>query len=413
MVSPMPSEREHFLPVRRVDLERLLLDDAGTAKEERQALQEFAAILTATIHDDFHQRQERLKDLYDPINPDRDTVVVRPVAADEKALLAELESLLTRANYRRLPAEELNQALNEESVFQVRLHTRLDDFAELIIFHRGRRNRNEVLRGWFGRQRLLSVDYYSRVAIYARFQEAPWFAAKKRLKTTFKPGTALLKLFQDVPCADIEMLLPNAEVRMRPKDHLLLAVPAALGGIGVVLKFAATLAMVWFVLLAWFGLSERPRNTAEETAALVGFGLALVAIGGFAWRQLNNVKNRKLRFMKELADSLYYKSLDNNAGVFNRVLDEAEEEDAKEALLAYFFLHRTSQPVSEAELDTRIETWFRDTVKIEVDFEIDDALEKLARFKLAIKEGERWRAVPLTEAKRVLDERWDNKFTFA
>jgi hypothetical protein len=417
MVSGMSKEREHFLPIRRVDLERLLLDEAGMPAEQRQELRDFIAILVATIHDDYHQRLERLKSLYDPVNPDRDTMLVEGgVAADEKALIAEMESLLTSANYRRLPAEELNQALNEESVFQVRLHTQLDDFAELIIFHRGRRNRNEVQRGWFGRQKLLSVDYFSRVAIYARFKDQAWFDApiRRKRKRSFKPGTAILKLFQNIPCADIEMLMPNAEVRMRPKDHLMLAIPAIAGGIGVLLKFAATVVVAWFIILAWVGLREhRPEDAAKDAAALVGFGLALVAIGGFAWRQFNNFKNRKLRFMKELADNLYYRNLDNNGGVFHRLLDEAEEEDAKEALLAYVFLLRAGQPVTQAELDGRIETWFSEHLKLDVDFEVDDALDKLGRFKLAVQDGDQWSAVPLTEAKRILDERWDNKFTFA
>ena len=51
-------------------------------------------------------------------------------------------------------------------------------------------------------------------------------------------------------------------------------------------------------------------------------------------------------------------------------------------------------------------------LQLDVDFEVDDALAKLDRFKLAVKDGDRWNAVPLAEAKRVLDERWDNKFTF-
>ena len=42
--------------------------------------------------------------------------------------------------------------------------------------------------------------------------------------------------------------------------------------------------------------------------------------------------------MKALADSLYFKNLDNNAGVFHHLVDAAEEEEFKEAVLAYYFL---------------------------------------------------------------------------
>lgn len=413
----MTDVREHFLPVRRVDLERMLLSEPGVSGEERSQLVAFFAILTATIHDEFHARLERLKDLYNPINPDRDTLSMPDEpAVDERAFIAELEALLTRANYKRLPQEELNRALTEESVFEVKLHTQLSDFAELVIYHRGAATRNEVQRRWFGRQKLISVDYFSRVALFTRFKNKEWFEARERRKQKipFKPGTALLKLFQNVPKADIEMLMPNAEVRLRMKDHLMLGIPAILGGIGVLLKFAATIAVAWVIILAWMGMREsRPEDHAAHVGALLGCGLALLGLLGFLWRQYNNVKNRRLRFMKELSDNLYYRNLDNNAGVLHRLVDEAEEEDAKEALLAYVFLLRAGGPLSVESLDKHIEKWFQERLSVAVDFEVDDALEKLARYRLASVDGNQWTAVPMVEAKRVLDERWDNKFTYA
>jgi hypothetical protein len=412
IVSRMSDDREHFLPIRRADLERVLLAEADSA--QRDELAGFIAILAATIHDDFHARLEKLKDLYDPINPDRDTITLPDTAPmDEKVLVAEFADVLTRANYRRLDAEELNQALNEESVFQVRLRTRLDDFAELIIYHRGRRTCNEVKHGWFGRQKLISVDYFSRVAIYARFQNQAHFDAQKRgKKLSFKPGTAILKLFQNVPCADIEMLLPNAEVCMRKRDHAMLLIPALAGGVGVLLKFATALVMMWAVVAVWLGLKEDNGSAALNAAILVGFGLAVATLAGFLFRQFNNFKNRRLRFMKELADNLYYRNLDNNAGVFHRLLDEAQEEDGKEALLAYVHLLRAGKALTEAELDERVEAWFMEKFTLDVDFEVDDGLAKLERFGLATREGERWTAKPLTEAKHELDVRWDGKFDF-
>ncbi len=253
------------------------------------------------------------------------------------------------------------------------------------------------------------------MAIFTRFQDAAWFAdpKRKKRKLPFTPGTAILKLFQNVPKADIEMLMPNAEVRMRLKDHLMLAVPAVAGGIGVLLKFAATVAVAWVVILAWMGLREaKPEEHAAHVGALIAFGIALATLCGFLLRQYNNFKNRKIRFMKELADNLYYRNLDNNAGVLHRLIDEAEEEDAKEAMLAYIFLLRAGGPVSEQDLDARIETWLREGLQRDVDFEVDDALAKLGRFTLATRDGDRWRAVPLVEAKRILDERWDSKFAY-
>jgi len=407
----MTDEREHFLPIRRVDLERRLLAEAGD--DERQPLSEFTAILSATLHDAYHSQLERLKDLYEPINPDRDTIAIAgDTPVQEPLLISELQDLLTSANYRRLATDELNRAMKEESLFQVRLHTRLDDFAQLLIFHRGKRNRNEVVHRRFRKPKLVSVDYYSRVAIYVRAQDQAWFDGQRRRPPAFKPGTAMLKLFQNVPCADIEMLMPNAEVRMRLKDQLILGIPALVGGIVLlVTKLLAPMILIGGLILFWLGM--RNEDVELDAKKLVVLGIALATLAGFVWRQMGAFKNRKLRFMKELADSLYFKSLDNNAGVFHRLLDEAEEEDAKETLLAYIFLHRAGQPLTEAQLDERIEAWFKTTLTFEVDFEVGDALAKLERYRLATRQEEQWTAVPLAEAKRILDERWDNKFSFA
>jgi hypothetical protein len=45
---------------------------------------------------------------------------------------------------------------------------------------------------------------------------ASWIAASN------KPGVTLLKLFQNVPKADLEMLIPNTTVRMFNLDKLLI-----------------------------------------------------------------------------------------------------------------------------------------------------------------------------------------------
>ena len=45
----------------------------------------------------------------------------------------------------------------------------------------------------------------------------------------------------------------------------------------------------------------------------------VVALGGYLWKQFNNFKNRKMRFMQALTQNLYFKNLDNNAGVFYRL----------------------------------------------------------------------------------------------
>ena len=46
--------------------------------------------------------------------------------------------------------------------------------------------------------------------------------------------------------------------------------------------------------------------------------------------------NTKRRYMLNMTQSLYYQNLDNNAGVLLRLLEEGEQQEACEAILAYF-----------------------------------------------------------------------------
>jgi hypothetical protein len=99
--------------------------------------------------------------------------------------------------------------------------------------------------------------------------------------------------------------------------------------------------------------------------------------------------------------------------VFHHLLDSAEEEEVKEAVLAYHFLRTADQPLTESELDQRIEQWFADRWDAVFDFEVDDGVAKLRRLRLVTDDGQgRLSAVSLDEGKRRLDETWDNLFTY-
>jgi len=87
-------------------------------------------------------------------------------------------------------------------------------------------------------------------------------------------------------------------------------------------------------------------------------------------------------------------------------LQEAFEEEAKEAVLAWAFLNAHG-PASERALDERIERWIHERTGRHCDFEVDDALAKLARLGLAARAGETWTATAPDAAAAGLRARWD------
>ncbi len=400
-----------FIPLRRGDLVELCLRQGAPDKLWATDFRHFATLLNSLLHYEFHALQESFKRVYAAHDPNADTRFLTQLPADagEPSLEDLLAQVLDKANYEKLTETDLQQALQESSLFKIRLQVDFDDFDEVLLFCRGASRRQETIHSLFGlRKQVVSFINYDRVVVYLKFK--PQLQAEKPL---CRPGSTLLKLFQDVPKADLEMLFPNTQVRMRLRDKLMIGVPAAVGG-GIVVstKLGGSLILLASLAGYWLGASDQPVQL--DKAALLALMAGLGALGVHFWKQFNNFKNRKLRFIQTLTQNLYFKNLDNNAGVFYRLLDEAEEEEGKEALLAYYFLSQSTHPLSAQELDQRIEKWLHGILDSAVDFEIDDALQKLLRFGLVQGDAESgYSAVDLPAALKILDQRWDGLFPYA
>lgn len=415
MTDTIPALR--FVPYRKHDVIEMCLADQALAPEQQADFRQLCHMLGSIFHFEFHQVLEALKASYAPLDPDADTRRYPPddqpdnhaTPPQARAELVELlGGLLEKANYERISQADLNQALHEASLFKIRLQVDFDDFAEVLLFCRGESLRTETLKTWFGLgRREITFTNYDRVVVYLRFRDD--YQAGKGFMPACKPGATVLKLFQNVPKADLEMLFPNTQVRMRTVDKLMIGVPAAIsGGIVVTTKLGASLVLLGSLIGFWIGLESQPveLNQATLVALLAGLG----TLGGYLWKQFSNFKNRKLQFMQTLTQNLYFKNLDNNAGVFHRLTDDAEEEENKEAILAYYFLLTHPQGLSQHALDQHIERWFREKWACTLNFEIDDALQKLLALGL-VQEGQgTLTAIPLQDAIRKLDQRWDDYF---
>jgi hypothetical protein len=411
-----PPTPQHFLPFRRRDVVEMCVGDSRLDEADAGSFRDVCRILGAVLHFEFHERLEALKDAYAPFDPDADTRQIRELPESERAdcqrrLLVELRSLLDAANFEEVTERDLERAFESESLLKVRLHVEFDDFEDVAFFRRGETVRTATVRRLWGLwKREIRFHNYDRVVVYVRFRSAEHFAERRREELSFEPGSTILKLFQNVPRPDLEMLFPNSEVRMRRVDKAMIGVPAVVSGVAVVVtKLVASLGLLILLVGAWLGVSDR--DVELDQNELIALGVGIGSAGGYLVRQVSKFKNRKIRFMKTLADNLYFKNLDNDAGVFHNLLDSAEEEEHKEAVLAYWFL-LTEGPASPSELDRAIEKWFAERWACEIDFEVDDALGKLHRLGLADTEGDRWRAVELEEARRHLDEVWDGYFTW-
>jgi hypothetical protein len=153
-------------------------------------------------------------------------------------------------------------------------------------------------------------------------------------------------------------------------------------------------------------------NPIQEVFS-IGFIALLIAVGGYVFKSYTKYINVVQRFLSEITQSLYFKDRGNNQGVFSMLIDLAEEQECKEAMMAYYFLLKSNSKLSEKELDDTIEEWMEKKHKTKIDFEVDDAIKKLAELNLmdCDKNGI-LTVVNLEEALVKLDYRWDNYFEF-
>ena len=409
--------KERFIPFSKADIIKMCTTEGLLSKDELVPFNDVCSLISSIFHFKFHRSLEILKESYAPVNPDINTKILHPVTAEEKVILetrlvTELKALLNTANYEEITQSDLDRALDEESLFKIKLHVDFNDFKQVLFFRRGESIKQETLRSWFGlKKETISFINYDSVVIYVKYKDQHYFDTNKRKQLFFKPGSTIIKLFQNIPRADLEMLFPNTEVRMKTIDKLIIGVPAVIGGIIMLAtKLGATLLLTWSLITFWLNMHDTP-VVLDQTSLLVlaaGFG----TLGAFLWKQFNNFKNRKIQFMKTLSDSLYFKNLDNNTGVFHRLIDAAEEEECKETILAYYFLLRSKKSMTSETLDQSIEAWFQTHYQQSLDFEIDDALRKLIDLGLAIERDQQFSAIPLRAARVQLDTLWDGYFEF-
>ena len=321
-----------------------------------------------------------------------------------ESLVEHLAPLLERANFRRLSWDDVHEALLSAPSVAIGLRVDLDDFEQLLVYVRGVCEVDEVRSRWLGlKRRSVRVPAYDRVCLFAHLASAEALAARGRKHPPFEPGSVYLKLFRHIPVGDIETLMPNAEVCMRPIDRLLLGLPAAYG----VVHFMAYKGG-WAALVALGVVLGMQQQAGGDGSAAVGALITLGVLGGFLARQWDRFRSKKITYLQRLSDQLYFRKLDNGAGVLHHLAHVAEHAETREALLAWALLRRAGEPLTLEELDRRAEAWLLQHSGRAVDFDESDALAKLLELGLVQRDARGWLvAVDAAAALDLLRDRWD------
>lgn len=238
----------------------------------------------------------------------------------------------------------------------IQIWTRGRSRGDLTLFYQLRSVMQRYLR-W----RAPPKNTFKRVFVAVRFK------SEKKLH---------LKVFKDAVCDKLEHLLPDGKIKMSKYDKWFIGGSVVVGSSMVGLK---CLPMLASYQLHW---------------TWVGLGLATLA-GARAWVGYRNKRNK---YLANLAATLYFKTVANNRGVLTLLVDRAIDEEFKEAFLAYVFLlsprnrrgvpgtaHTALPPSRDTaqELSRRVEEWLVHHYQLQgFQFDIDDALQKLSHLGL-------------------------------
>ncbi len=414
---PDKMERSRYIPFRKKDIVEMILDDGKFKKPvEAEKFRRVCRITESIFHFEFHSLLEKLKDAYYPINPDlkRNTSLsAEAVDNANEELISAMRKVLNDANYDKLSDSDIERAYKESALVGINVDIDMDMYDFLEVYVRGRRREKFTISRFFGFKKVeLEDEILERVLIMVRFKHKDQPGDTKSKNTLLDSGSTIIKLFKDVPLKDLEILFPNSRIVMSLKDKLLLGIPAIAGGVPLlVTKVIPAVIVTFLIISAFFGVKGSiDRDQLKQAVAVLA---ALGALGGYIIKQWSKYKTKKLHFQKEISDNLYFRNLVNNAGVFYSLIDAAEEEESKEAFLAYYFLHTAEDSLTEQQLDERIERWLEEKHGCSMDFECEDALAKLDRLNILKKrEDQTLTVLDMDTALKILDKRWDNYFQY-
>lgn len=408
-----------FIPISRTDVITAILkpEHWGDPADRQLAEDVFRKIGCLRQHKSAVMLNE-LSDVYDPFNPDDETHNQNELTEQErhaqgKIFNDRLRALIASANFTELTEQGLEDVLSNASPDGVHVDVDFSEFEVMLLFYRGegeeQKSKRDITK-LFLKSLNYSVPTYQRLCMAIKFKDENTRIrelmeqhqineekARKKLKklrkmlpSCFSTDHIYLKIFKNIPRYDVEMLFPNIRVKMKYRDKLQLGGNALLGTLTYILGTATKLMVA---------VALSPVMLA--VALLSGFG-------GIAYAQIRNIFITRDKYRMQLAQSLYFQNLANNQGALALIIDDAEEEDVKEAALLY--AHLIAGPVQHSDLEKvrlKINEFLHSQFGLNIQFDLWDALARLTKIGIV----RQWPdgtvdAMPLADANRHLTMLW-------
>lgn len=344
---------DRFIPVRIEAIVNAIDADPERFGELAGWAQKICKASERVIVQEVGELHRHLDRLYAAANPDLDALAEpNPLALpDDPKLHAALAYLFDRASFTPLTDVGIEAAIKAGTAYGLRVRINPDRVRSLSLHVRGRGTiilvRRDKRKPWKTYER--EIEIYTRLAVIAQL------TGEDCLR---------LKLFRDIPVADVEALLPHAEATMTFMDRAFV-VGMGVGSLGTLAKVA---------------IVGAASTSALAIPAAIGFG-------GMAFKSFFGYKRKKKQRTSHRTEHLYDKNLANNAAVLHTLCRMIAHEEAKAAIIGYAVLAARHdldehQRWPMAELGERASAYLKERFKVSSRFDADTARATLERLGL-------------------------------
>lgn len=343
-----------FIPVGSDDLIEYLAGDVQTFGDSSSRITDVTRWMVRILEQEKSALERILTRTYARINPDRETIDLLnsepPGDSEFRLLNSKIQHMLEKANFEQLSDDQVKTALEAGSTHGIKVKIDEDSLEELSIWVRGRS----------------TAPYTRRTLRHPIKGESSEIAIFNRLALITRPAgesNVQVRLFKDIPIRDVEALLPNANVSMGIRDALVM-VGSGAGAVWTVITKVLAVGLVAASQLLW---------------------VIAVPLAGLFWKVFSGYRRAIKDRDSNRAKHLYFQSLGANRSAIHLISFMICEEEIKEAALLYAFcldVENDGRETSEAAIKSEIERYLQNLTSIDVDFDINDAIETLDRLGL-------------------------------
>ncbi|CAM0912329.1 unnamed protein product [Alopecurus aequalis] len=205
-----------------------------------------------------------------------------------------------------------------------------------------------------------------------------------------------LKIYEKIPIPDLPVVFPHKKLSFRILDTVRLDIATFIG------------------LLA-YAVNYKFESLASSPSAFLLDIAAFTALAILVFRVTLGYKQTRDRYQLLVNKTLYEKTLASGFGSVYFLLDASEQQQYKEALLAYAMLlcKNKYQVSSRASIRETCEQFMYENFDAKIEMPIDKAMETLLRFGLVVELPTNGFspsviALPCTDACEILKSRWDS-----